>query len=157
MEINFLCIHKKLRSKRLAPLLIKEVTRRCHVEGIWEAVYTAGVVIPRPISTCRYYHRSLNWLKLYETGFSPLPPGSTKERMIKRNKLPDHTQLPGLRQMEEKDVLAVTKLLKSYLDGFDLVPVYSEEEVKHWFLHKGDKQTRVIWTYVVEVIDARPH
>src|ERR1700753_500186 len=28
-EINFLCIHKKLRSKRLAPVLIKEITRRC--------------------------------------------------------------------------------------------------------------------------------
>ena len=29
VEINFLCVHKKLRSKRLAPVLIKEVTRRC--------------------------------------------------------------------------------------------------------------------------------
>jgi len=58
--------------------------------------------------------------------------------------------------MEEKDVPAVTKLLKSYLDGFDLVPVYTEEEVKHWFLHKGDEQIRVIWTYVVEVIHPRP-
>ncbi|MCL7024684.1 hypothetical protein MKW94_025766, partial [Papaver nudicaule] len=27
-EINFLCVHKKLRSKRLAPVMIKEVTRR---------------------------------------------------------------------------------------------------------------------------------
>jgi glycylpeptide N-tetradecanoyltransferase len=25
-EINFLCVHKKLRSKRLAPVLIKEVS-----------------------------------------------------------------------------------------------------------------------------------
>jgi len=28
VEINFLCVHKKLRSKKLAPLLIKEITRR---------------------------------------------------------------------------------------------------------------------------------
>ena len=27
-EVNFLCVHKKLREKRLAPLLIKEITRR---------------------------------------------------------------------------------------------------------------------------------
>jgi len=28
VEINFLCVHKKLRSKRLAPVLIKEIIRR---------------------------------------------------------------------------------------------------------------------------------
>ena len=26
VEINFLCVHKKLRSKRVAPVLIKEAT-----------------------------------------------------------------------------------------------------------------------------------
>lgn len=136
--------------------MIKEITRRCHVEGIWEAVYTAGVVIPKPVATCRYFHRALNWLKLYETGFSPLPPGSTKERMIKRNKLPEMTKTEGLRLMEERDVKSVAGLLKQYLEKFDLAPVYSEEEVHHWFLHKGDDETRVIWTYVVEVSPQPP-
>lgn len=37
-EINFLCVHKKIRSKRLAPVLIKEVTRRVHVRNMWQAV-----------------------------------------------------------------------------------------------------------------------
>ena len=32
-EINFLCVHKKLRAKRLAPVLIKEVTRRINLKG----------------------------------------------------------------------------------------------------------------------------
>jgi len=156
VEINFLCIHKKLRSKRLAPVLIKEVTRRCHLEGIWDAVYTAGVVPSRPISTCRYYHRPLNWLKLYETGFSPLPPKSTKERMVLRNKLPENTNIPGMRLMEEKDVESVTKLLDSYLAKFDLSPVYTEEEIRHWLLHKVDDEgQRVIWTYVVPVSSAQ--
>jgi Myristoyl-CoA:protein N-myristoyltransferase, N-terminal domain len=53
-EINYLCVHKKLRSKRLAPVLIKEVTRQCHLKGIFQALYTAGVVLPTPISTCRF-------------------------------------------------------------------------------------------------------
>lgn len=30
-EINFLCVYKKLRSHRLAPVLIKEITRRVNV------------------------------------------------------------------------------------------------------------------------------
>ncbi|KAM6108022.1 glycylpeptide N-tetradecanoyltransferase 1 [Pterocles gutturalis] len=42
VEINFLCVHKKLRSKRVAPVLIREITRRVHLEGIFQAVYTAG-------------------------------------------------------------------------------------------------------------------
>ena len=35
-EINFLCVHKKLRSKRLAPVLIKEVTRRVNLLDVWQ-------------------------------------------------------------------------------------------------------------------------
>ncbi|KAK9760268.1 glycylpeptide N-tetradecanoyltransferase [Basidiobolus ranarum] len=84
VEINFLCIHKKLRSKRLAPLLIKEITRRVHLEGIFQATYTAGVVLPKPIATCRYRHRSLNPKKLVDIGFSALPNGMTMDRLGRR-------------------------------------------------------------------------
>ena len=42
VEINFLCVHKQLRSKRLAPVLIKEITRRVNKQDIWFALYTAG-------------------------------------------------------------------------------------------------------------------
>ena len=99
VEINFLCTHKKLRTKRLAPVLIQEITRRVHLtvsvwctqvsnssirkylkcckddhtlfqtpikiyitvyflanvpQGIFQAVYTAGALLPRPISICRW-------------------------------------------------------------------------------------------------------
>lgn len=53
VEINFLCVHKKLRSKRVAPVLIREITRRVNLEGIFQAVYTAGVVLPKPVACCR--------------------------------------------------------------------------------------------------------
>lgn len=56
VEINFLCVHKKLRSKRVAPVLIREITRRVNMQGIFQAVYTAGVVIPKPVATCRQVH-----------------------------------------------------------------------------------------------------
>lgn len=69
VEINFLCVHKKLRSKRLAPVLIREITRRVNITGVFQAVYTAGVVLPRPVTTCRYWHRSLNPKKLIEVSF----------------------------------------------------------------------------------------
>ncbi len=71
-EINFLCVHRKLRSKRLAPVLIKEVTRRVNLLDQWQAVYTAGVLLPKPVAQCHYYHRSINPKKLVEIGFSRL-------------------------------------------------------------------------------------
>eukprot|EP00958_Prasinococcus_capsulatus_P003359 scaffold306_cov525-Prasinococcus_capsulatus_cf.AAC.47 len=69
-EINFLCVHKKLRSKRLAPVLIKEVTRRVNLRNIWQACYTAGVVLPRPVAVAQYYHRTINPKKLIDVGES---------------------------------------------------------------------------------------
>ncbi|KAL4810981.1 acyl-CoA N-acyltransferase [Aspergillus unguis] len=150
-EINFLCIHKKLRSKRLAPVLIKEITRRCYLNGIYQAVYTAGVVLPTPVSSCRYYHRPLDWLKLYEVGFSPLPAGSTKARQITKNHLPSSTSTPNLRPMESKDVDAAHDLLERYLKTFDLNQAFDREEIEHWLVYKENPQKeQVVWSYVVE-------
>ncbi|KAL2261160.1 hypothetical protein VTK26DRAFT_4634 [Humicola hyalothermophila] len=150
-EVNFLCIHKKLRGKRLAPVLIREITRRVNLEGIWQAIYTGGIVLPRPVSTCRYYHRALNWMKLYEVGFSPCPPNSKPQYQARKYNVPEQTSTRGLREMEAKDLEAVHHLLERYLKRFDLTPVWNREEVDHWLLHKKDGPgEQVVWSYVVE-------
>lgn len=92
-EINFLCVHKGLRTKRLAPVLIKEVTRRVNRENVWQAVYTAGIVIPKPIARTTYWHRSLNPRKLLEIGFSTLPKQTPLARYLKILKMPDETSI----------------------------------------------------------------
>ena len=71
VEINFLCVHKKLRSKRVAPVLIREITRRVNCKGLFQAVYTAGVVLPRPVASCRsvYFFNSY-YVKLYHIMFA---------------------------------------------------------------------------------------
>ena len=43
-----------------------------NLRGIWQAAYTAGVVLPKPVATCQYWHRSLNPKKLIDIGFSRL-------------------------------------------------------------------------------------
>ncbi|KAF2203147.1 N-myristoyl transferase [Delitschia confertaspora ATCC 74209] len=149
-EINFLCVHKKLRSKRLAPVLIKEITRRCYVENVFQAIYTVGNLLPTPVSTCRYFHRPLNWEKLWEVGFSPLPQGSTKQRQVLKYKLPDKTSTLGLRIMEPKDVDAALELLKRYLERMDMAQVFSKEEFEHWMLPSKEVKEQVVWSYVVE-------
>jgi len=71
-EINFLCVHKKLRSKRMGPTMIKEVTRRVNLQNIWQAYYTSGEIFPHPFATATYFHRTLNPVKNVKVGFSGL-------------------------------------------------------------------------------------
>jgi len=146
VEINFLCVHKKLRAKRLAPVLIREITRRVNLKGLFQAVYTAGVVLPKPVGTCRYWHRSLNPKKLIEVKFSHLSRNMTMQRHLKLYRLPEQTKTAGLRIFAEKDVALVTVLLNDYLSKFSLRPVFDETEVQHWFMPKAG----IINSYVVE-------
>ncbi|TFK55084.1 N-myristoyl transferase [Heliocybe sulcata] len=156
-EINYLCVHKKLRSKRLAPVLIKEVTRQCHLKGIFQAIYTAGVLLPTPVTVCRYYHRSLNIPKLVDTKFTYVPRNQTLARMMRLQKVPSSPHLP-VREMTEGDLAQVHDLYERYMKRFDMIPLMSIEEMKHQFLSglgkgdmvKGRREGQVVWSYVVE-------
>jgi glycylpeptide N-tetradecanoyltransferase len=151
-EVNFMVVHKKLRSKRLAPVLIKEITRRCNLLGVFQAIYTGGVVLPKPVSTCRYFHRAIDWVKLHDVGFSPLPINSKPQYQVRKYALPDHTAIKGLREMESKDIDPVLGLLKRFLERSEMAPMFTRDEVEHWLLHKKDAPgEQVIWSYVVEV------
>lgn len=165
VEINFLCVHKKLRSNRVAPVLIKEITRRVNCQGIFQAVYTAGVVLPKPVATCRYWHRSLNPKKLIEVKFSHLSRTMTMQRHLKLYRLPEETKTPGLRKMKASDVPEACKLMNEvgvarsrlrfhlecllffqYLSQYDLSPIFSEDDFTHWFLPREN----IIESFVVE-------
>lgn len=151
-EVNFLCVHKKLRGKRLAPVLIKEITRVSNLDGVWQGLFTAGIVLPKPISTCRYFHRALDWQKLYECGFSPLPPGSKPQFQVRKYTLPTKTSTKGLRPIKEEDLEQVLSLQLRYNKRYEMSPEFSMEEARHWFIpNVGPGMEQVIWTYVVEV------
>ena len=144
VEVNFLCIEKSLRSKRLAPLLIKEVTRRVNLEGIFQALYTAGILLPEPIGTAQYYHRPLNFKKLLECGFTYLPPGKTVDQMDNYYKLPTKYSM-NIRPLCEKDIPRVMELFGNYMKKFQLSHQMNETEFRHWFLPRDE----VIYSYVV--------
>lgn len=146
VEINYLCVHKKLRAKRVAPVLIKEITRRVNLQGIFQAVYTAGVILPSPVAKCRYWHRSLNPKKLIDVQFSYLQRNMTMQRTIKLYRLPEAPKTPGFRKLTEPDCQQAFTLLAEYLKKFDLSPVYTVEEFKHWFLPREG----IIDSFVVE-------
>ena len=134
VEINVLCVHKKLREKRLAPVLIKEITRRVNLTGRWQAVYTAGTVVPTPVARTQYYHRNLQVEKLIDIQFSYLPRGKKMADHVKELSIPaapKHT----FRPMKEADVAQVTALLNTYLSTHcQIHQVFEEGEVRHLLL-----------------------
>ena len=146
VDINFLCVHKKLRSKRVAPVLIREITRRVNLTGIFQAVYTAGVVLPRPVATCRYWHRSLNPKKLIDVKFSHLSRNMTLQRTIKLYRLPDQPLTQGFRVAKKEDMSTICKLLNDHLSKSSLCPTFTEDECIHWFTPREG----VLESYVVE-------
>lgn len=112
--INFLCIHKKLRDKRLAPVLIQEITRRVNMKNIWQAVFTNGINLPGYNAICNYYSRILDVKYLHDNNFM----SKQDQTFIRRyNKLLTVHTDTTFRRCTQNDVPCVVKLLQhSYQD-----------------------------------------
>eukprot|EP00830_Metopus_es_P016235 TRINITY_DN4958_c0_g1_i3.p2 TRINITY_DN4958_c0_g1~~TRINITY_DN4958_c0_g1_i3.p2 ORF type:complete len:340 (+),score=73.22 TRINITY_DN4958_c0_g1_i3:125-1144(+) len=54
-RVSYLCVHSKLRTKRMAPVLIKEITRRINLKDVWQGIYATGIRVPSPVSESSYY------------------------------------------------------------------------------------------------------
>uniref|UniRef100_A0A1I7XW09 Glycylpeptide N-tetradecanoyltransferase n=1 Tax=Steinernema glaseri TaxID=37863 RepID=A0A1I7XW09_9BILA len=146
VEINFLCVHKQLRSKGMTPMLIREIARRVSLQGIMQAAYTAGVVIAKPAAKMSYWHRPLNIKNVVDVGYSRLASNFTLKQTMKLYKLPASTKTPRLVPMQKKHVKAAFDLLTRHLKGYDLAPLYTREEFAHFFLPRQG----VVYSYVVE-------
>ena len=146
VEINFLCVHKKLRDKRLAPVLIKEITRRVNLTGRWQAVYTAGTIVPTPVASTQYYHRNLQVEKLIDIQFSHKPRGKTMEDHVRDLAVPS-TPRHAFRPMKTEDVPQVTALLNQYLSSHCLIhQIFEEVEVAHLLVPRPS----VVESYVLQ-------
>uniref|UniRef100_A0A3Q2YJH1 Glycylpeptide N-tetradecanoyltransferase n=1 Tax=Hippocampus comes TaxID=109280 RepID=A0A3Q2YJH1_HIPCM len=148
-QIKFLCVHKKLRLKRMTPVLIRELARRVRRQGVGQAAYTASVVLPTPLSSCRLHHRPLNLRKLLEVQYPGIRGDMPPQRALKFYRLPENTKTAGLRPMTKDHIERVRRLLQANLSKFHLKAGWSREEVAHWLLPRED----VIDTYVVEADD----
>ncbi|RVE59498.1 hypothetical protein OJAV_G00189130 [Oryzias javanicus] len=146
VHVRLLCVHKKLRQKRMAPVLIRELTRRVNLRGLYQAVYTADIVLPTPLSSCRLWHRPLNPRKLMEVNYPRLRQNMNLQRALKFNRLPEVTNTDGLRPMTKENAPKILSLLQDHLCKFKISPVLSLQQLEHWMLPREN----VIDTYVVE-------
>jgi glycylpeptide N-tetradecanoyltransferase len=94
----------------MSPLLIQEITRRVNLRGTFQAIYTTGILLPKPISICRYHHRLINLKKLQDIRFAHQPEKLSFASWQKLYRLPESPAL-GMRPMVAADIPAVTMLL----------------------------------------------
>ena len=78
-------------------------------------------------------------------------------RLTRMYKVAEATVLPGIREMERKDLKAVGRLLRAFLARMDMAPLLSQKDVEHTLFAGSGKDVggkrvgQVVWTYVVEV------
>ena len=68
-EIDFLCVKKNNRNKKLCPLLINKIRQKFNDINIYEAIFTSEHNYPNNITHCDYFIRFINPIKLYEIGY----------------------------------------------------------------------------------------
>ncbi|XP_030196022.1 glycylpeptide N-tetradecanoyltransferase 1 isoform X2 [Gadus morhua] len=146
-QVNFLCVHRKLRQKRMSPVLIRELTRRVQQQGVSQAVYTAPVVLPTPLATCRFWNRPLSPRKLMDVDYPGLRLNTKLH--LKLQRLPKLPKTPGLRPLTLEDIPGAMNLLHTHFLESGLSPTLLPQEAVHWLLPRED----VMDSYVVEASD----
>ena len=110
---NFLAVHKKLRGKRLAQIMIKEAFRITRLNGLQVAMYHSVQSIPTPFLTTRSCNRLINTNKLLDVRYAALPKGMTRKEFAKEYELPNKSKFTikgNLRVMQARDVKEVLRL-----------------------------------------------
>lgn len=144
VEVNFLCIHPKLRNKRLVPVLIKELTRQFNLKGYFYGSYTAGNYLPTPIFSTTYHHRPINIKKLMETGFTTLDKDTNMKNVKRALKLPESFIIKNFVKMESSHLDECFNLYNKYMEKYNHHHIFTKEEFSNIFL--GNK---IVTCYVV--------
>lgn len=133
VSVNFLCVAKELRGRRIAPVMIKEITRRVNLRGIYSALFTGGNDLFFNLCTTRYFHRPLNAKRLMELGFG--------DNIVQ---MPIPTPRKTTRLMTKEDVPLMTELFQTESRRYSLHEEMASDEIEHCFL----PQEGVMYTYI---------
>lgn len=133
--VNFLCIHPKLRGKNIAPILIKEITRRVYLKGNFQAIYTSEKMLSKPIVTVKYYHRILNLDKCIKTGFKDINKKNIKiyEKLYSLSNIKYLYVKLDIHNFNEHIYLC--NELNSYMKQFKIYEYFTLDEFKRIFMN----------------------
>lgn len=131
LDVNFLCVHKKLRGKKLTNVLIKELERLSKVES---AVYSTNVST-NSFNSYQYYSRALNIDKLINSNFLSIEKDVTEQEVVNAHYLPETPST--LVEMEDKHLAQAYELFIDYTTRYNYCyyPTY-EQFVKTFYNNK---------------------
>lgn len=129
--VNFLCVSKDFRNKKIAPVLIREITRRFYCNGIYSGIFTSGTDLKFNICTTRYFHYPINNKKLLSSNFA-----STIDEITIKN------PRQGTRKITEGDIYTVYNLYLKYVESFNMYEKFDFEDFKY-LLFNGEYKTYV--------------
>lgn len=145
VQVDFLCVHKKYRSKRMAPVLIRELTRRIIKRGIFQAIYTSATQMSLPISQSKFYMKYLDISGLVKHEFLNI----SQEKKIKELKLKYSTKNVNQlnwKRCEESDIPALKNGFDKHYKNMKIKMNWTDDLLKYWFLD----QDKVIHSYLLK-------
>ncbi|EHY65147.1 hypothetical protein NERG_01593 [Nematocida ausubeli] len=131
--VNFLCVHKKYRKRRLVPLLIKEVTKEVNKKGIFSALFTSGEKLPYIFTRSRYYHRILREGPLVESGFCDQEDveNATEDEITLHD-----SETVQYRRIKEEELPEAYKMYCNKYQQLDLSANFTYEQFKYYVYGK---------------------
>lgn len=164
IEINFLCVHPKYRNQQLAPILIKEVTRRAKLKGYSKAIYTGSESKGFPVAETGFWHRYLKIQPLIQSNFVSVAPDVDTYKLQqsldlgRSSKYEATRNCPKIRlsELKEDDLVETYELFCKNYKKYSYSPIFSFEEFKHRFydnkvvkcyVFRGLSATKISGTY----------
>lgn len=141
-ETNLLCLDKKLRKLNLAPLMIKEITRRNNYNlKINNSIYTTSLVLPNILSTATYYERYVGFSRLMDIGM--LDKGLLElgydniknyfHKMVEIDK--NHHNYTNIKSLTEEQLQECYNKLNEKLMSLYYSYIFDYKQFKHIFLN----------------------
>lgn len=155
-EVKHVCVHRKLRGKKLVTRLFRELTRRYRLQGFDKGFYGSNRYLPKPFFQSKQFSRAINPKILMNTGYLR-PEKVTLEDLERVYYLPKKFILnkkakEKFVRMEEEHCPQAYEKLCAYFKKFNVHPVWTYEEFKEHFMgHSHVYAYVMIWEE--EVID----
>lgn len=141
VSVNYLCIAKQLRGKYYAPMIIKEITRRANLNGVYQAVFTGGSSLPNKLTVAKYYHRLLNVDRLVEMNFCD---SSIKMKLPFKFLYFTHKIRHNTTVATKDDLAQCHKLLEIKTRGFMIYEKHSLQQ----FIYNHESREDVVYSLV---------
>lgn len=125
LEIDFLCIHPKLRHKKMTNVLVLKIQKE--ISDIKIAFFTGAEKHLGYICEKQIYHFPINYKKLLNLGFTGKPNNLQIKGKINS----------GFVEVEKKNIKEVYDFVQKEIKQNDLYQIYSQEEFEYYFINSN--------------------